>query len=356
MKVAAGSRGVLLPDALLALDVHHPDPGWRSVCSHAHSDHIPFGAAETHATPATADLLALRAPQIRVRRHAYGEPFELNGARVTFFPSGHVLGAALTLVEHRGETLLYTADFKLREPFTCDPCARGLSADALVVESTFALPVYQFPSSRDAQAKAARFAEEVLESNGTPVFLGYNLGKAHELARLLGERGVNVAMHGAAWSLAQVYRAHGVELPNCEAYDKDAASGKALVAPPSVRGSPMIANLKGVAVAYCSGWAALESQRAQMNADLLLPLSDHCDFPDLVRFVDEVRPRKVYANHGYSDVFCRVLAKRGVAAEALHAGRFDEEEGEGAAVPEVPGSGSAARGRGDARAGDGTRP
>lgn len=324
----AGRRGVLLPDARIALDTH--EPGHVSLCSHAHSDHIPYRAPLAHATPATADILAHRAPDLRVERHAYGEEFTVNGARVTFLPAGHVLGSALTRVELDGEVLLYTADFKIREPLTCAPCARGddVRADVLVIESTFGLPVYQFPDTRAAQRKGVEFAMEVIDEGGVPVFLGYNLGKAHEIIRMLGEDGVPVMAHGAAWNLADVYTAHGVDFPNARAYAKGDVAGHALVAPPSARASPMVTKLKDARVAYCSGWAALEPRRVQMDADLLLPLSDHCDFPDLCKFVEEVRASRVYANHGYSDVLCHILGKRGVDAHALHAGDFHEEEAE----------------------------
>ena len=53
-------------------------------------------------------------------------------------------------------------------------------------------------------------------------------------------------------------------------------------------------------------------------ADVLLPFSDHADFPDLLRHVADVGARRVVAMHGFARDFARILAARGdVGAAAL---------------------------------------
>lgn len=328
MDVRPGKQGVVLPGPKLALD--DPAAAAATIVSHAHGDHVPRferGPGHVHATPETAALLAVRAPHIRVTAHDFGEPFAVGEAEAEFQPSGHVLGSAFTIVRWRGSTLLYTGDYKLRAPFSCRPAARGLRCDVLVTESTFGLPIYRFPDPRRTQERAVAFAEESLAEGAVPVFLGYNLGKAQELMRLLGERGVPVMAHGAAWNMSRVYAAHGWDFPHCEPYRRDAVEGHALVVPPDARTNPMVTRLEA-RVAYASGWAAVENRRVQYDADALLPLSDHCDFEELLEFVAETRPRRVVANHGYSDVFAHILRGRGIEAVGIHAGHFEEEPGD----------------------------
>lgn len=335
MDVRPGRQGVVLPGPRLALD--DPAAAAATIVSHAHGDHIPYEAGHVHATDETAALLAVRAPHVRVSAHSFGEPFAVGEAEVEFRPSGHVLGSAFTLVRWRGSTLLYTGDYKLRTPFSCRPAERGLRCDVLVTESTFGLPIYRFPDPRRTQDRAVAFAEETLAEGGVPVFLGYNLGKAQELMRLLGERGVPVMAHGAAWNLSRVYAAHGWEFPHCEPYARDRVAGHALVVPPGARTNPMVTRLPDARVAYASGWAAVENRRTQFDADVLLPVSDHCDFFELCEFVSETRASRVVANHGYSDVFAHVLRGQGVEAVGIHAGVFEEE----AADAEEPAEASA---------------
>ena len=326
MKVETRGRGVLLPELKLALDTSAP--GYRSLVSHAHGDHIPWDAREADCTPETADLLAIRKPDLATTRRAFGETFNAGKAKVTFHPAGHILGSALTLIEAPdGETLLYTGDTKTREPVTTR-AASYPRADVLVVESTFGLPIYRFPETEVLQEKAAAFARAALDKGEVPVFLGYALGKSQEILGILTRAGIPTIAHGAVWSMCSVYEKHGVAFPLTRPYAAGDTEGAALVVPGSAADSPMITKLDH-RIAYCSGWARLQSARTQMDADLLLPLSDHADYPGLCEIVERVAAKKVYANHGYADVFAHLLRKQGHDASPLLVGHVEEEDAAG---------------------------
>jgi Cft2 family RNA processing exonuclease len=322
MKVETRGRGVLLPDLKLALDT--AAPGFESIVSHAHGDHIPWDARHAWCSPETAALLRVRAPLITPEVIPWREPTRMGRATVTLFPAGHILGSACTLVEAEGERLLYTADTKTREGLTTPP-AEFPEADTLVVESTFGLPIYRFPPTQALRETATRFARETIAAGEVPVFLGYALGKSQEILAILQEAGVPAVAHGAAWSMCQVYERWGVRFPGARPYVPGEVQGAALVVPGSFREHPMVTKLDA-RLAYCSGWAMLSKSRVQMDADLLLPLSDHADFPGLLDIVARVRPRKAYANHGYADVLAHLLRKQGVDASALAVGHTEEEE------------------------------
>jgi len=53
------------------------------------------------------------------------------------------------------------------------------------------------------------------------------------------------------------------------------------------------------------------------GADAAFPISDHADFPELMEFVRQVRPRKVYTLHGYAADFAVHLRDSGFDAEPL---------------------------------------
>ncbi|MEL7311385.1 MAG: MBL fold metallo-hydrolase RNA specificity domain-containing protein, partial [Pseudomonadota bacterium] len=46
-------------------------------------------------------------------------------------------------------------------------------------------------------------------------------------------------------------------------------------------------------------------------------LSDHADWPGLLRTIDEVAARKVYLMHGHADTLVRLLNERGIDAGVL---------------------------------------
>ena len=57
--------------------------------------------------------------------------------------------------------------------------------------------------------------------------------------------------------------------------------------------------------------------RYRFKCDALFPLSDHADYEDLLRYVEQVSPRIVYTLHGYAEEFARDLRARGMEAWSL---------------------------------------
>ncbi len=51
--------------------------------------------------------------------------------------------------------------------------------------------------------------------------------------------------------------------------------------------------------------------------DAAFPLSDHADFHELIDFVRQVRPRRVFTTHGFAADFAATLRDLGFDAEAL---------------------------------------
>jgi DNA ligase-1 len=60
-----------------------------------------------------------------------------------------------------------------------------------------------------------------------------------------------------------------------------------------------------------------EASRADFDADDLIPMSDHADFPELLRHVSDVGPEVVVTHHGYARDFARILVARGIPADPL---------------------------------------
>jgi DNA ligase-1 len=294
-------------------------PAARAILTHAHADHAVAGHGEVWATPETLALYRRRNPEWSgaSRPLAYGEEVAQNGARLRLVPAGHVLGSAQVWIGAEEESLLYTGDFKLRTGRTCAP-ADAPTAGTLVMETTFGLPVFVFPPREVLERRILDACRDALASGETPVLLAYALGKAQEVAALLTEAGIPTVLHGAAWKLLPEYSAAGVALPLSRPYESGPAKeGEALVTPPSTARTPMVRAIRRRRVIYLSGWALREASRLEFEADVLVPMSDHADFPDLRRHVASVAPRRVVTLHGFARDFARILGAGGVPAEAL---------------------------------------
>ena len=291
----------------------------RAILTHAHSDHAVAGHAEIWATPETAAIYRRRHPEWAgiARPIPYGDGREENGALLRLVPSGHVLGSAQIHLTGFGESVLYTGDFKRRSARTAVP-AQAPHADTLVIESTFGLPVFEFPTREALEDRIVSACREAIAGGETPVLLAYALGKAQEAASILTEAGIPTVLHGAAWKLLPDFADAGISLPLSRAYETGPAQpGEALITPPSTARSPMVRSIRRKRVIYLSGWAIREASRLEFDADTLVPMSDHADFAGLLQHVREVAPKSVVTLHGFANDFARILTQRGVPSRPL---------------------------------------
>lgn len=306
--------GLYLPDLELWFDTSVPRD--RCVISHAHSDHI----AEHQAiisTPETARIFRHRRGEAQVETLQYGERRDYGRYALTMFPAGHCLGSAQILVEADGERLVYTGDYKLRSNVAAES-AVIVPCDTLIMESTFGDPQYQFPPDVATFARLYAAVDRALSDASVPVVLAYALGKGQEALELLLRRGYRVTLHGSLWNVAEIYRELGVRFSGpYERYDRDSLRGRVLITPPGCRKQPMITRIERRYVIMLTGWA-LHKSAAYMykDVDLILPLSDHADFNDLVRLARESGAGRIFTMHG-EPKFAAHLRELGFNAEHL---------------------------------------
>jgi Cft2 family RNA processing exonuclease len=325
-------QGIYLPEIDLWLD---PDGKCEnSWISHAHSDHASGLHCNIFATPLTMAMYRLRWPEDpeqpqSLRPLGYGESVEWNGARLTAHPASHIVGAAQLLVEYRNERLVYAGDIKLRDPI-CGTPTTIVPCNRLIIESTFALPVYQFLDRDVACERIVRFARECLAENVTPVFIGYSLGRGQETVHVLCRAGIPTGVHGSIARMIPMYESAGYDFPGWQPYIARETEGKALVVVPMFRAN-LEASGKNTRLAYVSGWACLDNARNRVGADELIPYSDHADFNELLALVEGTGARQVDVVHGYSEAFAHVLRARGLDARSHRetSERDDEDTPEG---------------------------
>ncbi len=282
--------------------------------SHAHTDHT----RRHRVAVMTEDTLALLAPERRphaTRLLPLGLPCAHGDATLTLHDAGHMLGSAQLLFEHGGSRLLYTGDLKLRhglgQPDTPVP-----AADVVVLESTYGRPHFRFPDPDSVAEAIALWCRRALDARVTPVLLANALGKAQELMVALAPFGLRFALEERCVPFAAAYEAAGVALPEWTPLEGEPA-GLVVVAPPA--GKDAVRRLERYRTALVSGWAQDASFWRVFGADLAFPLSDHCDFDELLEVVRRSGADKVYTVHGFPDDLARHLRRRGVRAHALHA-------------------------------------
>ena len=306
--------GLYLPDLDLWFDADGPRE--RCVISHAHSDHIAEHRAIV-ATPETARLFRHRRGEAEVEALRYGERRDYGRYALTMYPAGHCLGSAQILVEADGERLVYTGDVKLR-PNVAAEQAVVVPCDTLVMESTFGDPQYRFPPDVATYDRLYAACDRALSDGAVPVVLAYALGKSQEALELLLRRGYRVSLHGSVYNVSEIYRECGVKFSGeYERYERGNVEGRVLITPPGCRRQPMILNLPRRYLIMLTGWAVSRSAPYMYkDVDLVLPLSDHADYDDLVRLARESGAQRIITMHG-AKKFAGLLRELGLNAEHL---------------------------------------
>jgi putative mRNA 3-end processing factor len=307
----------------------------RAVITHAHSDHARPGHAAYLATPNALGVLKARlGEKATIDTLAYGQQQKIGEVSVSFHPAGHVLGSAQVRIEHRGEVWVVSGDYKLDIDPTCETFT-PVRCDTFVTESTFGLPIYRWRGHDEMFGEINQWWAANQAMGRASVIYAYAFGKAQRILKSIDASIGNIVCHGAVEMLNRAYRDADVSLPptmmvsdNDKQFDYRQSL---IVAPPSARGTPWLNRFGEYSDAFASGWMAVRGAKKQQSVDRGFVISDHADWPSLIRAVKASEATRVLVTHGSVPVMVRYLREIGLEADSLET----EFGGEGEAEPAV---------------------
>jgi len=307
----------------------------RAVVTHAHSDHAtPGSRAYLTARPGEAVLRARLGPDAAIQTADYGESITMGGVRVSLHPAGHILGSAQVRIERNGEILVVSGDYKLAPDATC---ARfePLRCHTFLTESTFGLPIFRWPAEADVVAAIEAWWRANQQAGRASLLFAHPLGKAQRVLALLDASIGPIYTHGAVERMNAVYRGQGIALaPTTYAGNAGEWRRGLVVAPPSSHGAPWERRFGAASTALVSGWMRIRGTRRRRSLDRGFVLSDHADWPALLRVIQETGAESVWVTHGYRAPLVRWLQEHGHNAMALET-RFEGEREEPAGENEA---------------------
>lgn len=320
------SQGIYLPAAAAWVDPSQPVP--RALVTHGHADHARGGHGEVWATPETLAIMDARYGTQTARPVAYGETVRLGGIDATFVPAGHVLGSAQIVLDHGGERIVVSGDYKRRADPTCAPF-EPVPCDIFITEATFGLPVFRHPETTDEMDKL--LAALRAEPERCVLVGAYALGKAQRVISELRGMGFDdpIYIHGALQRLCDLYIEHGVnlgELRPATGVPKKELQGRIILCPPGALNDRWSRRLPDPITAMASGWMTVRQRARQRNVELPLILSDHADWDELTRTLTEIAPREVWVTHGREDALVHWCRQRQIKARALELAGYDDED------------------------------
>lgn len=280
----------------------------RAIITHAHSDHARRGSKSYLAHHDSRRILNYRLGQdIQLETLGYNDPVSMNGVSISLHPAGHITGSAQVRLEYKGEIWVVSGDYKvmpdgITTPFEPVPCHH------FVTESTFGLPIYNFPDAATLNADLKHWCFKNLNAGKSCVLIGYSLGKAQRILNGLHDIAAPVILHGAIYNTnAALGLSNDPYIRYSAGIKKTVQEPVIVVAPPSVIGSPWLRQFEPYELGVCSGWMQLRGARRRRNADRGFVMSDHADWKGLNEAVLATGADHIYVTHGYKSMYAKWL-------------------------------------------------
>jgi len=322
------SRVVLTENGIMVYDGEKKislDPSRAVDCditfvSHAHVDHL-----HKRSKKYSSKSIVLASAATSSIAHARGYDIEDISEKHDGFElidTGHILGSKGLLI---GDETYYTGDISIRERAFMKP-AQIPQAKTLIIESTFGRPQYIFPKLSEIVHRTNKLISEMY-SLGVPVILmGYPLGKAQLLTELF-KHWEPLYVHDSIHKMNSVYTSLGIRLKATTAHTTAEKGGLLSKSKPWLMISPLtnckskfikeIRERHGAITIGFSGWGIDSHYKYMLGLDHIMPVSDHCDFRELVEVVKKCNPKKIYTFHGFARDFAACLRKLGFDAHPI---------------------------------------
>jgi len=288
--------------------------------SHAHYGHsrgFQFPTQTKYSTKETYELYEVDSgrtvenwQQVRL-----GRRLKLDETEIEAHDAGHVLGSAQYEVIMFDGNLVYASHINFVDTLLSH-AAQVAPCDVLILETSFASPSQALPPRMSTLAQIVQWALQCISERRIPTFITDPIGNAQELIRIFNTwTELPVIVHPRIARSSKIYEKNGIGLRYTDASTEESQSlienANCIVIAPSGFDATRFGDFK---VANVSGWRSRVEDSVVKN----FRLSDQADFDQLLRFVQEARPKRVLTFRGASKVFAQVVSRKlGVPADEL---------------------------------------
>jgi putative mRNA 3-end processing factor len=272
----------------------------------------------------------------RMRLTDYRERRNFKGIDYEFYNAGHIPGSASVLLEFGGKRIVYTGDFNTVQTHLLDGADTSYkNIDVLIIESTYGDEDH--PSRKIEEKKFTNQISKILASGGSVIVPVFSLGRAQEIAILLGRYHfkVPIYMDGMARKLTSLFLSSNKSDASPELRtamsvikmikDRDHRQsiyyrqGIFLTTSGMLNGGPVLDYVKhlwhkpengllmtGYQAPGTNGKMLLESERAYIDGAQIhfdgpikkYDFSAHAGKKDLLDVIKKVKPKNLIINHG----------------------------------------------------------
>jgi putative mRNA 3-end processing factor len=288
--------------------------------THAHYDHsrgFQFPTQTKHSTKETREIYEVDSGR-RVgnwQQTRLGRRLKLGDLEVEAHHAGHALGGVQYEVITPEGNVVYASHINFADTLLLH-AAEVAPCDVLIVETTLASPSQALPPREATVAAIVKWALECIGERRVPAFATDPIGNAQELVKVFNTwTKLPVIVHPRVARINKVYENSGLALNYTDASTVEAQNlienTRCVVIVPRGFDATRFGDFR---IANVSGWA----DRASGGVGKAFQLSDQADFNQLLRFVEEARPKTVLTFRGASWIFAQMVSRKlGVTASEL---------------------------------------
>ncbi len=218
-------------------------------------------------------------------------------------------------------------DYKRSIDLTCSQY-EPVKCDTFITEATFGLPIFNHPNDKD---EVKKLIDSLNTNNHSTHLVGvYALGKCQRLISLLRNLGYEktIYLHGALMKISEYYSKIGINLGKIEKVSEKSPSqliNSLVLCPPSSLNDKWSQKFLNKIKGYVSGWMKIKQRIKQKNIELPLVISDHSDWKDILKTVEDVSPSEVLVTHGREEALVHYLNSKNYHSSALNLIGFEDD-------------------------------
>lgn len=279
--------------------------------THAHADHITNTPQKAITNKITKSFIDVVLPKNKMDFYniTQNKTKDLTDRiKVTSLNAGHVLGSSMYYFESPNKSLLYTGDFATKDSLLLKG-AKPITADTLIIESTFGRENFVFPERETIFTEFAEQLANDIQQDKLIVVGAYALGKSQEVIKFINEYlGVTPLVTQNISDINKVCQENDINLGNYKTLNGNIREANIIIVPPNLINRDVIKTMehqakKQIKKYIITGWDFYKGSTC-------VPISNHADFNDILEFVKEVNPKQVYCTHGFHKDLAYLLRKK----------------------------------------------
>jgi putative mRNA 3-end processing factor len=288
--------------------------------THAHYDHykgFQFPIQTKYSTKETRELYEIDSgrktgnwQQVRL-----GRRLKLGEVEVEAHDAGHILGAVQYEIITPEGSIVYTSHINFVDTLLTH-AAEVAPCELLIIETTLASPSRVLAPRESVVAQIVKWALQCVKERRIPAFMTDRIGNAQELVRIFNNwTELPVVVHPKIARVNKVYENGGVALHYTDSSTPQSQSlvenAECIVVVPRGFDATRFGDFR---IANVSCWSSKDEDEVGKS----FQLSDQANLNQLLRFVQEARPKNVLTFRGASKVFAQMVNRKlGITANEL---------------------------------------